>query len=102
MYKLSSAAAQDIDTLLGRSLLDFGLPQTEMYYQSLQECLRLIGENPELGTAIDDIRAGYRRFPHQSHIIYYQSQPDHVRIVRVLHQRMDAVKAMDQIDKNSE
>jgi toxin ParE1/3/4 len=102
MYKLSAAAAQDIDALLSRSLLDFGLPQTEIYYQSLQECLRLIGENPELGIAIDDIRAGYRCFPHQSHIVYYQSQLDHVRIIRVLHQRMDAIKAMDQIDKDGE
>ncbi len=32
MFKLSHAAAQDIDELLDHSLVHFGVDQTEIYY----------------------------------------------------------------------
>lgn len=47
MYKLSEAAAEDIEDILTRSLLDFGLERTETYVQSLTQCLELLGDNPE-------------------------------------------------------
>ena len=67
MYELSDAAAKDIENILDRSVVDFGLQQTELYYNSLKSCLELLGENPEMGSVADDIQPGYRRFAHQSH-----------------------------------
>jgi plasmid stabilization system protein ParE len=64
MYKLSQAAAMDIEIILERSVIDFGLTQTEQYYHSMKNCLGLLAGNPGMGNAADDIRAGYRRFPH--------------------------------------
>lgn len=91
MIKLSAAAAQDIEAILERSVADFGIPQTETYYDSLVRCLELIDENPELGNMADDIRAGYRRFPHECHVIFYTLEQSDVFFVRILHKRMDAV-----------
>lgn len=91
MIKLSAAAAQDIEAILERSVADFGISQTETYYDSLVRCLELIDENPELGNMADDIRAGYRRFPHESHVIFYTLEQSDVFFVRILHKRMDAV-----------
>jgi plasmid stabilization system protein ParE len=34
MYKLSEAAASDIEAMLTRSLLNFGVERTEEYFQS--------------------------------------------------------------------
>ena len=65
MYKLSEAAANDIEELLTRSMLDFGIKQTETYFQSLTQCLELLGDNLEMGSAVDDIRAGYRCLLHE-------------------------------------
>ena len=70
MYKLSEAAANDIEEILTRSMLDFGVKQTETYVQSLKQCLELLGDNPEMGSAVDDIRAGYRCLLHESHAIF--------------------------------
>lgn len=70
MYKLSEAAASDIEQILEWSLDQFGLVQTEEYYRSLSACMDGLAENPAMGVSIDDIRAGYRRFPHQSHVIF--------------------------------
>ena len=55
MYKLSEAADGDIDDILTRSMLDFGLERTEINFQSLTQCLELLGDNPEMGSAMDEV-----------------------------------------------
>jgi toxin ParE1/3/4 len=94
MYKLSEAAAHDIECILDRSLTDFGLAQTEEYYRSLSACMDGLAKNSAMGVSIDDIRAGYRRFPHQSHVIFYTQKDGGILIIRVLHKRMDAPKQL--------
>ncbi|MGV6825947.1 MAG: type II toxin-antitoxin system RelE/ParE family toxin [bacterium] len=90
MYKLSEAAADDIEDILACSLLDFGPERTETYVQSLTQCLELLGDNPEMGSTVDDIRPGYRCFLHESHAIFYTPRTRDVLIVRILHKHMDA------------
>ena len=93
MYKLSRAAAQDIENLLSHSLMEFGLSQTECYVSSLTNCLQLLAKNPELGHPVDGIRTGYRRFPHKSHLIFYKpTGGNDILIVRILHSHMDAIR----------
>ncbi len=71
-------------------MLDFGLERTEIYFQSLTQCLELLGDNPEMGSTVDEIRPGYRCFLHESHVIFYTPREQDVLIVRILHKRMDA------------
>ncbi|HSC67353.1 MAG TPA: type II toxin-antitoxin system RelE/ParE family toxin [Cellvibrio sp.] len=94
MYKLSEAAASDIERILDWSLAEFGLTQTEEYYRSMSACMEGLAENPAMGVSIDGIRAGYRRFPHQSHVIFYTQMDWGILIVRVLHKRMDAPRQL--------
>lgn len=90
-YELTRAAAPDLEELFEASLERFGHTRTERYVDELKSFLDLLGENPGLGTSAEDTRAGYRRFPHQSHIVFYRTMPNGgVLIVRVLHERMDA------------
>ncbi|GMT40690.1 MAG: toxin ParE1 [bacterium] len=93
MYELSLAAAKDIETIFVESIARFGVQQTEVYVDDLQNCLILLDEHPGMGRTADDIRIGYRAFPHQSHVIYYQEENDRIFIVRVLHEHMDAINA---------
>ncbi len=90
MYKLSEAAVEDIEGILTRSMLDFGLERTEIYFQSLTQCLELLGDNPEMGSTVDEIRPGYRCFLHESHVFFYTPREQDILIVRILHKRMDA------------
>ena len=90
--KFSEAAAQDLEEILAQSLVEFGMHQAEIYYASLTHCLGLLGGNPEMGSAAEDIRPGYRRFPHKSHVIFYTFRTDNLLVVRILHQRMDAIR----------
>lgn len=89
MYKLSEAAARDIEELFAQSISNFGQTQTEVYVRALKECLDLLGQFPEMGISSEEIRPGYRRFSHQSHVIFYRPEPEFVLIVRVLHKSMD-------------
>ena len=92
MYRLTEAAASDIEEMLERSLLDFGEKRTQTYYDALARCLALLGANPEMGVTAEDIRPGYRRFAHESHVVFYTIDDEGVLIVRVLHKRMDATR----------
>ena len=94
MYKLSEAAASDIEAILTRSVLDFGVERTETYFQSLTHCLELLGDNPEMGSSVDDIRQGYRCFLHKSDVIFYTHDEQAILIVRILHKRMDVVRSL--------
>lgn len=89
MITLSEAAARDIEDILEQSLADFGQLQAEKYYESLKRCLELLSENPGMGTSAENVRAGYRRFPHESHVVFYRASPQGILVVRVLHKRMD-------------
>lgn len=88
--KLSEAAARDLEEILEQSFVEFGVRRTETYYASLTRCLDLLGGNPEMGSGAEDIRPGYRRFPHESHVIFYTIRTEDLLVVRILHQRMDA------------
>jgi len=43
MYKLSEAAARDIEELFAQSIINFGLTQTQVYVRALADCLDLLG-----------------------------------------------------------
>lgn len=89
MYKLSRAAARDIEIILERSIIDFGFKQTDLYSISLEKCLNLINKNPNMGAGAGDIHPDYRRFRHSSHVIFYRIIDNDVFIIRILHKSMD-------------
>ena len=92
MFILSNAASKDIEKLLEHSVLEFGVVQTEVYFNSLNRCLMSLADNPAMGSLAVDIKTGYRRFAHQSHVIFYQLQAQDIFIVRILHKAMDVDK----------
>jgi toxin ParE1/3/4 len=87
--ELTAAAAKDIESILDQSAVEFGLLRTEKYYESLKRCLELLSENPGMGTTADNVRPGYRRFSHESHVVFYRLSESGILVVRVLHARMD-------------
>ena len=88
--RLSNQAASDIGDIARYTIERFGIEQARSYRDSVIACFQSLGENPELGRNIDDIRNGYRCLNHQFHIIFYKADGPDILIVRVLHNRMDA------------
>jgi toxin ParE1/3/4 len=87
--ELSAAAAKDIEAILDQSVAEFGLLRAEEYYESLKRCLELLSENPGMGSTAERVRPGYRRFSHESHVVFSRVSEGGILVIRVLHARMD-------------
>lgn len=83
-YELSRAAARDLDDIYIYTFREFGALQADAYFESLEECLSRLGENPLLGVDASNVRTGYRRFVHQRHTFFYKKSKSGVRVVRIL------------------
>ena len=88
-FELTQSADRDLTEIYAYSFHQFGERQADEYLQSLRDCFALLAEMPTLGRSIDYFRTGYQRFEHKSHSVFYVSIDDGIRIMRVLHQRMD-------------
>jgi toxin ParE1/3/4 len=93
-YELSRAADRDLDDIYVYTFRQFGPLQADVYFESLEECLNKLAENPLLGIDATNIRAGYRRFVHQRHTLYYRKIKAGVRIMRVLGPGMSIERAL--------
>jgi toxin ParE1/3/4 len=88
-FELSEAADRDLTDIYIYSYRHFGEHQADAYLIALEHCFAQLADAPGLGRAIDYVRAGYYRFRHASHVVFYVPTGFGVRIVRVLHERMD-------------
>jgi toxin ParE1/3/4 len=88
-YELSVEADRDLTDIYIYSYRTFGAARADTYLSSLENCFVRLADSPEIGRSIDHIRAGYRRFEHARHVVFYVKTVPGIRIVRVLHDRMD-------------
>jgi toxin ParE1/3/4 len=50
----------------------------------------MLADSPQLGNACDYIEPGLRKYPFQSHVVFYDPLSDkEIQVVRVLHKSMD-------------
>ncbi len=63
-------------------------------YERFYEAFALLGSQPAMGPASDDIEPGTRRFPVGNYIIYYRIAQNGVQILHVFHGKRDQRKAM--------
>lgn len=80
-YELSLAADGDLTELYSYTYTEFGEAQADAYFESLEECLTRLAENPRLGRDVAILRKGYRRFVHKRHSIYYNKTRSGIRVI---------------------
>jgi toxin ParE1/3/4 len=91
-FELTVEAERDLVGIYSYSFRNFGRDQADNYLIEIEECLVRLAENPEIGRSIANLRAGYFRYEHASHVIFFVKVADGIRVVRILHQRMDPAK----------
>lgn len=82
-------AETDLENIWAYSFQTWGEAQADRYLEQLELGVRRLLDNPNLGKARENIRAGYHSIQINRHIVYYRMQGQQVEIVRVLHERMD-------------
>jgi toxin ParE1/3/4 len=87
--RLSPLAQADLDGFWNYTVTQWDEAQAQSYLLSLDATMKLLADNPRIGSAIDDIRKGYFKFPAASHLLIYRLTPDAIEFMRILHRRMD-------------
>ncbi len=90
-FTVTQKARDDLISIGRLTEARWGKRQRNLSLKQLDDTFNLLADKPSAGRDCSDIRFGYRKFPVGSHIIFYKSdEKDHVVIVRVLHESMDA------------
>ena len=89
-YSLSVKAAADVDGIFEYTFRTFGLDQARTYLAGLHAQLEELAAHPLRGRSAEILAPGLRRSEYQAHIVFFVRQTDGVRVIRVLHKRMDA------------
>ncbi|NCC85319.1 MAG: type II toxin-antitoxin system RelE/ParE family toxin [Clostridia bacterium] len=82
-------ARQDLKDIWRYSFETWGEIQADTYLAELDAGIACLRTNAALGKPRDDLRPGYRSLRINEHMIYYRVTPSVIRVVRVLHVRMD-------------
>ena len=94
-FDLTRSAQADLKSIARYTQERWGVRQRNTYLKEVDQVFRTLAKNPLMGRSCDDIREGYRKFPHGSHVIFYkQLGEDELLIVRILHGTMDVESNM--------
>jgi len=88
-YEFTKQAESDLQDITDSTLKSWGVRQTVIYLNGLEELAQNLAEFPELGTNRDHFIKGLISFPYRSHILFYTKQEHGITIIRVLHKHMD-------------
>ena len=89
-FDLSKAALADLKSIATYTHDRWGVRQRNTYLKAIDRVFHSLAKNPVIGRTCDEVREGYRKFPHGSHVIYYmKSSTSELLIVRILHMTMD-------------
>lgn len=86
---LSARAKADLLQIYEHSEIRFGSYQAETYLAGLERTFGLLADFPHIGQDAASIRAGYRRFRFQAHIVFYSEDADGVFIRAIIHAARD-------------
>lgn len=87
-YRLTRRADRKLEAIYRYTFENFGAAQADAYFAALEETFGLLAERPHLGRTFHE----YRRFEHESHVIFYRPRRTGILIVDIFHQREDADK----------
>ncbi|MBO4657771.1 MAG: type II toxin-antitoxin system RelE/ParE family toxin [Bacteroidales bacterium] len=89
-YVLSELSKKDLREIGDYTEKTWSEEQAVKYITKLFSQIHLLAENPCAGRAYDEVRKGLRGCHCGKHIIFYRIIcEDKIRIVRILHEKMD-------------
>ena len=88
---LSELAKNDIAEIWDYTIKEWSEEQAIRYYNDMMDTCELIASNPDsAGRNRDDIRPGLKSTSYGKHVIFFRViEKNKVRIIRILHGRMD-------------
>lgn len=94
-FEVSKLALTDLDQIWIYTAHQWSKQQATKYYNEIFQTIHEICNNSELGASIDEIKKGHRRMNVKSHMILYKVVDSKIYIDRILHQKMDIEKHLN-------
>lgn len=91
-YRLAPAAENDLQTIWVYTHQQWGADQADRYIDALVVAFAELANSPTSAATCDHIRAGYRRWRVERHMIYFRQTDYGIAVIRVLHERMDTTR----------
>lgn len=95
-YQISQLALLDLDEIWDYTAEHWSKQQANKYYKEIFQIINEICENSEKGKPIDEIKRPHRRINVNSHMIIYKIKDEIIYIDRILHQKMDIDKHLNE------
>jgi toxin ParE1/3/4 len=96
--RLTAAARDDLIGIWDTTQATWGDAQADAYLDQIAATLDRLAGNPRLGPDCSDLLPGLRRLVTGRHVAFYRIMDDHVRVIRVLHGSMDALRHLGRGD----
>lgn len=93
-YRLSPAAERDLESIWRHTVRQWSIAQADRYMDLLTAAFAELAESPKTAPTCEHIRAGYRRWGVERHMIYFRVTDYGIAIIRVLHDRMDTLRQL--------
>lgn len=90
-YRFSPAAQRDLDEIFDYTVHEWGVERAARHTMEIERARARLAQAPGLAQESDYIRPGYRRAAVARHVIYFRVEDYGIAIIRILHQRMDAL-----------
>ena len=91
-FELTAAAKRDLSNIADYTIETHGIKQARKYRDGLFATFDTLAHFPQMGRDYNRLKTGYRRHQYESHVIYYRSSADGVRIMRILHKSQDPMQ----------
>lgn len=88
-FVLSRRALDDLRGIARDTEARWGRAQRNHYLAEFDALFQRLAAHPQSGPVCAEPFGDYRKFPLGAHLIFYRQQGDTLRVVRILHQRMD-------------
>ena len=95
-FEISEFALEDLNNIWEYTVEQWSKEQANKYYNEIFSAIDKICENSDTGKPIDEIKKGHRRTNVKSHMIIYKVKGSTIYIDRILHQKMDIEKNLNE------
>ena len=89
-------AEADFIEIWARTSERWGLAKADAYVEEIARAIEVLADYPKLGADCGWLRKGYRRLSVNHHHVYYTVADRHIEIIRVLFERMDAERQLEE------
>lgn len=92
-YRLTRRALADLREMARYTGETWGRRQVRLYVDELELRTQKLAMSPEAGRVRDDVGPSVQSFPIARHVVFYLRSESGIAVLRVLHPRMDVVRA---------